>query len=486
MSSILQESTNVSKAYQPLSSSLESTTEIKTSFRDKITVAFEKGTLNRGNNPIIGLANLIGKLRRNSSIEEEKVAEVAHSQIQAKRRNSPLLESEQQLTALIVDSRHESSEDSTEEDFDESLSATNRFLFLGSDSDLSEDLRSLSPFSQYSEDGLFCVSDTFVNQEPTLEESLVSVLQSNSSLQQSLRLTTPIDKRSANVQKVTVRPLNVVQEVENEQERLMVIYSEIFSALFQYIVKLALVPFKIFLSILRFLINYDENMEAIHNFFVHSNNIMKQSDLFLTSINESELVLIASSLMKDLEEMSKELFGLSFHQNIAEITANCAKITEDISADENIKVLMSQAVQSLTSLNSLLSLFQSFNGSDSFQLNTSERITEILNSLGTIVDDMVFKGPFKGLMGAWDKYRIDRLESYEKLQTSAHFKEATAKEARDLEVLFKRYSQLLAKAKEKGANKESYSEFNEQLARLTSKLQHLNSQIEESTLASLE
>ena len=237
-----------------------------------------------------------------------------------------------------------------------------------------------------------------------------------------------------------------------------------------------MLPIRLLILLIRFLWNFDENIASLQDFFIHSGNMIKQSDLFLTSINDSQLVFIAASLIDELKEMTSNLRELSFDKNLSQIVENSAKISQDLVQGDRIKAIIEHSLVILDSINQFVTHFKSGSQNSVSPESYQEKFSDILTSLNTILDDMVFKGPFKGLMGAWDKYRKDRLESYEMLHNKEQFQEAVAKEVRDLEIVFKRYLVPLNKAKIKGFHDVTVTDFNYHLSRLTTKTHHMQSE----------
>ncbi len=435
----------------------------KISFFEKLAKAKEQGTTNKGNNPLIGLANLMGRFSRssvNSNIDEKMALSLEN---QLKRQNQSLSDL---LPLDLQDMVNEEDFVSTPADLSENLRED--YLF---DSDSEEALSRLCNLSQYS-------ASSKGGANRLLQDDKIDIDSSGPSAELfSLSQTLKLSYRSR--EKINQA---IQTEVQNENEPIEAFdtfYASKNEKLLQFFwgsIKFALLPVRIFISIMRFLWNFDENMTSIKDFFIHSGNMIKQSDLFLTSINDSQLVFVAADLMQDLEEMAKNLRELSFDKNLSQIVENTAKITEEFAEGEKIKAIIENLIVILDSINDLLSHFKPDAKSSFSSESYYEKVSGILTSLNIILDDMVFMGPFKGLMGAWDKYRKDRLESYEKLNNKQQFEEAVAKEVRDLEIVFKRYHALLDKARIKGFHHETVTGFNGHLSRLTTKTHHMQSE----------
>lgn len=457
---------------------IDSKSTLKTSFAEKFLLAFQKGTTNKGHNPIIGFANLIGRIKRSSSNEEKKTTQITIQEPIPTIYNPQKDIAISQILPEVVAILNEVKGSETQESAPKSPMGgySSFFLFDEDGHEATKRLRPLSVCSERSEDNLSNSSE-FIDSDEEFSSLAIDVFKTPAVISIKKNVTNPLTVVDEKDHELGLGQLNENIQTEDELTVLLSIVAESFTLMVKSLIKLILSPFKIMLAILQFLIDFDDNMHSLYTFFMHSNNIMKQSDLFLTSINNSELVDIASKLMNELKEMSTELKILSFPKNIAKIAANSSKITEGAASEEGIKVLISKSLKMLTSINTFFSFFNENKASSMDFEAHGQKISEILNSLGIIVDDMVFKGPLKGLMGAWEKYRKERLESYEKLQTLEHFQEAAAKEARDLEVIFKRYYTLLDKAKSKGAPLVCVKHFNDNLTRLTENLHKLQSQI---------
>ena len=446
----------------------------KMSFYEKLIKAKEQGTTNKGNNPIIGIANWVGRFSHSSTTKEidEKIAVTSAHQLNGQAQ---LLNKTNHLESQVVVNESDclstfshSSQSITgaypfDRDFEDPLSNVCHLSHLSTSSQstasklLEYDQTALYDSSQSS--GLFSLSQQ--------HGSLFEIIQPSYSSRIIVHAATQAEIQNDN------KSIDASLAVFNPYDQSK---TDKFRQFFWGSIKFALLPIRLLILLIRFLWNFDENIASLQDFFIHSGNMIKQSDLFLTSINDSQLVFIAASLIDELKEMTSNLRELSFDKNLSQIVENSAKISQDLVQGDRIKAIIEHSLVILDSINQFVTHFKSGSQNSVSPESYQEKFSDILTSLNTILDDMVFKGPFKGLMGAWDKYRKDRLESYEMLHNKEQFQEAVAKEVRDLEIVFKRYLVLLNKAKIKGFHDVTVTDFNYHLSRLTTKTHHMQSE----------